>query len=57
MLIVVGSLDAQLPAAEHLHELVPGSRLAVMEGCPHNAYYQDWAGFNRIVREFINGLG
>ena len=56
MLIVVGSLDVQLEPAKHLHELVPNSRLAVMEGYAHNAYYQDWAGFNRIVREFIASL-
>src|SRR4029077_462151 len=57
MLIIVGSLDAQLPAAEHLHELVSGSHLAVMHGYARNAYYEDWLGFNCIVREFIDDLG
>ncbi len=56
MLIICGSLDAQLPAAEHLHELVPGSQLAVMEGYAHNAYYENWKGFNDLVRTFVGSL-
>ena len=38
LLAVVGRLDAALPSAEHLHELVPGSHLEVLAGNAHNEY-------------------
>ena len=56
ILEVLFERDAQMPAAEHLHELVPGSHLAVMEGYAHNAYYENWQGFNKIVRNFVGSL-
>src|SRR6266550_953728 len=40
MLIVVGGLDRALPAAQYLHELVAGSRLTVIDGAPHNVYWE-----------------
>src|SRR5215472_14209966 len=39
MQIVVGEHDWLAPHARHLHELVAGSRLAVVPGGPHNVYY------------------
>jgi len=53
MQVVVGELDWMAPAARHLHELAPGSRLAVIEGAPHNAYYETAEAYNRVVSEFL----
>jgi pimeloyl-ACP methyl ester carboxylesterase len=55
LLAIVGRLDAALPSAEHLHELVPGSRLEVLEGNAHNEYYQSADEFNRRVAAFLDG--
>lgn len=55
LLAIVGRLDAALPAAEHLHELVPGSRLEVLDGNAHNEYYQSADEFNRRVAAFLEG--
>jgi pimeloyl-ACP methyl ester carboxylesterase len=57
MQVVVGELDWMAAAARHLHELVPGSRLAVIDGAPHNAYYESPEAYNRRVGEFLAGLG
>lgn len=54
MQIVVGEVDWMAPAARHLHELVPGSRLAVIEGAPHNAYYETADAYNRIAGAFLD---
>ena len=51
LLAVVGRLDAALPSAEHLHELVPGSHLEVLAGNAHNEYYQSADDFNRRVAQ------
>jgi pimeloyl-ACP methyl ester carboxylesterase len=40
MLIIMGSLDGSVPAAERLHKAVPHSEYAVIEGAPHNVYYE-----------------
>lgn len=53
MQIVVGEHDWLAPAARHLHELVPGSRLAVVPDGPHNVYYETADAYNRIVEEFL----
>jgi pimeloyl-ACP methyl ester carboxylesterase len=53
LLAIVGRLDAALPSAEHLHELVPGSRLEVLDGNAHNEYYQSADEFNRRVAAFL----
>ena len=53
MLIVVGSLDRAVPAAERLHALLPHSEYRVIEGAPHNAYYEAAAEYNAIVGEFL----
>jgi pimeloyl-ACP methyl ester carboxylesterase len=53
MQVVVGEVDWMAPAARHLHDLVPGSRLAVIDGAPHNAYYEASEAYNRVVSEFL----
>lgn len=53
MQVVVGELDWMASAARHLHELVAGSRLTVIEGAPHNAYYETADAYNRVVGEFL----
>jgi pimeloyl-ACP methyl ester carboxylesterase len=54
MLIVVGSLDRALPSAQHLHELVAGSRLAVIDGAPHNVYWETAAAYTAAVGSFLD---
>jgi pimeloyl-ACP methyl ester carboxylesterase len=54
MLIVVGSLDRAVPAAEHLHELVDGSRLTVIDGAPHNVYWEAAEEYNAAVSKFLD---
>jgi len=54
MLIVVGGVDRALPSAEHLHELVPGSRLSVIEGAPHNVYWEAAEEYNAAVSKFLD---
>jgi pimeloyl-ACP methyl ester carboxylesterase len=54
MLAVVGGLDRALPAAEYLHELVGGSRLAVIDGAPHNVYWEAAEEYNAAVAKFLD---
>jgi pimeloyl-ACP methyl ester carboxylesterase len=54
MLIVVGSVDRAVPAAEHLHELVSDSRLAVIDGAPHNVYWEAAEEYNAAVAKFLD---
>lgn len=54
MLVVVGSLDGAVPSAEHLHELVRGSRLAVIEDAPHNVYWEAAEAYNAEVSKFLD---
>lgn len=56
MLVVVGSLDAAVPAAEHLHELLPQSELHVIDGAPHNVYYEAAEAYNTRVARFLDGV-
>jgi pimeloyl-ACP methyl ester carboxylesterase len=53
MLIVVGSLDRAVPAAERLHALVPHSEHTVIPGAPHNVYYEAAAQYNDAVAGFL----
>jgi pimeloyl-ACP methyl ester carboxylesterase len=53
MQIVVGGLDRAVPSAQHLNELVPGSRLAVIDGAPHNVYWEAAREYNATVSEFL----
>lgn len=54
MLIIVGSLDRAVPSAEHLYELVAGSRLTVIDGAPHNAYWEAAGEFNAAMSKFLD---
>ena len=49
MLVVVGSLDSAVPSAARLHEAVAGSEYHVIEGAPHNVYYEAAEEYNRVV--------
>jgi pimeloyl-ACP methyl ester carboxylesterase len=53
LLAIVGSLDAARPRAEQLHKCVPQSEYAVIEGAPHNVYYEAAAEYNRQVASFL----
>jgi pimeloyl-ACP methyl ester carboxylesterase len=46
MLIVVGSLDRLRPACDRLHVAVPHSELVVIDGAPHNVYYEAATRYN-----------
>lgn len=54
MLIVVGGIDRAVPAAEHLHELVGHSRLTVIDGAPHNVYWEAAEEYNAAVSKFLD---
>ena len=56
MLVVVGSLDGAVPAAERLHELVAHSSLVVIEGAPHNVYYEAAEPYDAAVDAFLEQL-
>jgi pimeloyl-ACP methyl ester carboxylesterase len=57
MLVLVGGLDRLVPWAENLHQLVPGSEYHVIEGAPHNVYYEAGAAYNARVDAFLGRLG
>ena len=54
MLVVVGSLDRAVPSAEHLHELVPHSKCHLIEGAPHNVYWEAADEYNAAVAKFLD---
>jgi pimeloyl-ACP methyl ester carboxylesterase len=56
LLVVVGSLDRAVPNAERLHKLVPGSRYALIEGAPHNVYYEAAEPYNEAVAAFLDDV-
>lgn len=56
MQIVVGSLDRLVPWCNRLHELVPNSRYKVIEGAPHNVYYEAADEYNATVDAFLATL-
>ncbi len=53
MLVVVGSLDRAVPRAELLHKLVPDSEVCLIEGAPHNVYYEAATQYNEAVSDFL----
>lgn len=57
MLVVVGELDRLAPNARALAAAVRGARLHVVEGSPHNVYYETAAEYNQVVSEFLAELG
>lgn len=54
-LLVWGDHDALVPLryGEMMHELIPDSRLVVLEGASHVAMWDEPAGFNREVGAFL----
>jgi pimeloyl-ACP methyl ester carboxylesterase len=57
MLVVVGELDRLAPHARALAATVPGARLHVVSGSPHNVYYETAAEYNDVVSAFLAALG
>jgi len=53
MLVVVGELDWLLPNARALAASVPGAKLHVVNGSPHNVYYETAEEYNQVVSEFL----
>jgi pimeloyl-ACP methyl ester carboxylesterase len=53
MLVVVGDLDRLAPNARALAATVPGAKLHVVKGSPHNVYYETAAEYNQAVSEFL----
>jgi pimeloyl-ACP methyl ester carboxylesterase len=53
MQIVVGDKDWLFDAAQHLHTLVAHSKLIILEGAPHNAYFEVPAAYNDAVSGFL----
>lgn len=53
MLVVVGELDWLAPNARALAAAVPGAKLHVVTGSPHNVYYETAAEYNQVVSEFL----
>ena len=56
MQIIVGGLDRLVPWCARLNELVPGSQCQVIEGAPHNVYYEAAKEYNAIVDAFLSGV-
>lgn len=54
MLVVVGGLDRAVPAAEHLHHLVAHSEYTVIDGAPHNVYWEAAEEYNAAVSKFLD---
>ena len=55
MQIIAGSLDNLKPLMDHLHELVPTSRYAVIEGAAHSAHYERFEKDCSDRRRFSRG--
>jgi len=53
MLIIVGGLDRLVPMCERLHELVPHSEYRVIDGAPHNVYYEAAKEYNAVADAFL----
>lgn len=53
MQVIVGGLDRLVPWCERLHELVPGSRYKVIDGAPHNVYYEAAKEYDATVDAFL----
>ncbi|KZB79999.1 alpha/beta fold hydrolase [Amycolatopsis regifaucium] len=58
-LIVVGTEDEYTPVsdAELMHELIPGSTLAVIEGAAHMPNLEREAEFNAVFARFLKEIG
>ncbi|MDZ7729593.1 MAG: alpha/beta hydrolase [Dehalococcoidia bacterium] len=58
MLAIIGSDDRLIPPenAERLHNMVPGSKFVLLDGAPHNAYWECAAEWNAEVDNFLGSL-
>lgn len=56
MLVIVGALDALVPAAGRLHELVAHSSYVEIPESPHNVYYETAREWNDAVTAFLDDL-
>jgi pimeloyl-ACP methyl ester carboxylesterase len=56
MQILTGELDTALDAARKLHEVLPSSRLHVIPGGPHNAYWEVPEAWNAVAGEFLDSV-
>jgi 3-oxoadipate enol-lactonase len=58
-LIICGTEDVPTPPAlsDELHEMIPGSRLAIISNAGHLTNLEQPGAFNRLVEEFIRPLG
>lgn len=58
-LVIVGDLDlgTPRPMAEEIVQSLPGSRLHVIQGAAHLSNVERPAEFNRVVRQFLVGVG
>jgi pimeloyl-ACP methyl ester carboxylesterase len=54
-LIIWGALDQTTPLAQgrRLHQLIPASRLSVLDGVGHMPQIEDPAAFNRVLLDFL----
>lgn len=58
-LILVGSQDILTPRgdSEELLSLIPGAKMAVVRGAAHGFMFEHASTFNRLVLEFLAGVG
>lgn len=55
--VVLGDHDEAITRAhtEHMAAVIPGARLVILKDASHFAMLQDPAGYNKAVRDFIDG--
>ncbi|MEO8540702.1 MAG: alpha/beta hydrolase [bacterium] len=53
MCVIVGSLDAAVPRCETLAKAVTGAEYHVIDGAPHNVYYEAASQYNALVDGFL----
>ncbi|GAB3875118.1 alpha/beta fold hydrolase [Kibdelosporangium lantanae] len=58
-LVVVGTEDEYTPVsvARRMHDLIPGSALAIIEGAAHLPNLERQTGFNQAVQQFLDRVG
>jgi pimeloyl-ACP methyl ester carboxylesterase len=54
MMVIVGALDALVPAAQNLHRLVAHSTYVEVPNSPHNVYYETAVEWNESVQNFLS---
>ncbi len=56
MQIITGELDTALDAAKGLHEVRPDAGYVVMQGAPHNAYWEMAKEWNAVASAFLDSV-